>query len=145
MSRQQQQIIKLIRKYELLQYRTSKWGRTYRTTTWRSGRLQKHHVTKLIPAKQTRRWKCEEEKIAIKSTSVDLPAGDALSPGPNADAINNNCLACHSTDMVLNQPALPQATWDTEVHKMITAYRAPVDEADVGAIVDYLVKTKGKS
>jgi hypothetical protein len=46
---------------------------------------------------------------------------------------------------VLNQPALPKATWDAEVHKMITAYRAPVDEADVGAIVDYLAKTKGKN
>jgi len=86
-----------------------------------------------------------QEKIAIKSTSVDLPAGDVLFQGPDADAINNNCLACHSTDMVLNQPALPKATWDAEVHKMITAYRAPVDEADVGAIVDYLLKTKGKN
>jgi hypothetical protein len=31
------------------------------------------------------------------------------------------------------------------LHKMITAYSAPVDEANVGAIVDYLVKTKGKN
>jgi hypothetical protein len=83
------------------------------------------------------------DKIAIKSTTVDLPAGDSLFPGPDADAINNNCLACHSTEMVLNQPALPRATWDAEVHKMINAYKAPVDEKDVGAIVDYLAKTKG--
>jgi cytochrome c553 len=84
-----------------------------------------------------------QDKIAIKSTSVDLPAGDALFPGPGADAINNNCLACHSPDMVLNQPGLPRATWDAEVHKMINTYKAPVDEKDVGAIVDYLVRTKG--
>jgi cytochrome c553 len=83
------------------------------------------------------------DKITIKSTTVDLPAGDSLFPGPGADAINNNCLACHSTDMVLNQPAFPRATWEAEVHKMITAYKAPVDEKDVGAIVDYLAKTKG--
>jgi cytochrome c553 len=83
------------------------------------------------------------DKIEIKSTTVDLPAGDSLFPGPGADAINNNCLACHSTDMVLNQPAFPRATWEAEVHKMITAYKAPVDEKDVGAIVDYLAKTKG--
>src|SRR6516162_1626111 len=83
---------------------------------------------------------------AIKSVTVDLPAGDSLFPGgAGADPVNNNCLACHSADMVLNQPALPKATWDAEVHKMITAYRAPVDEADVGAIVDYLVKAKGKN
>jgi cytochrome c553 len=81
---------------------------------------------------------------SIKSTTVDLPPGDSMFPGgAAADAINNNCLACHSADMVLNQPALPKATWEAEVHKMINVYRAPVDEADVPAIVDYLVSTKG--
>jgi hypothetical protein len=82
---------------------------------------------------------------AIKSTTVELPAGDALFPGgSSADAINNNCLACHSPDMVLNQPPLPQATWEAEVNKMINTYKAPVDKADVPAIVSYLVQTKGK-
>src|SRR5580704_7496828 len=72
---------------------------------------------------------------AIKSTTVDLPAGDRMFPGgTSADAINNNCLACHSADMVLNQPTLPRATWEAEVHKMIKVYRAPVDEADLAAI-----------
>jgi cytochrome c553 len=81
---------------------------------------------------------------ALKSTAVDLPAGDSLFPGgAPADAINNNCLACHSADMVLNQPALPRATWEAEVHKMITTYKAPIDAADVPAIVDYLAATKG--
>lgn len=82
---------------------------------------------------------------AITSTTVELPSGDALFPGgSNADAINNNCLACHSADMVLNQPALSKSAWESEVHKMIKVYRAPIDETDVPAIVDYLVKTKGK-
>lgn len=81
---------------------------------------------------------------AITSTTVELPSGDALFPGgSNADAINNNCLACHSADMVLNQPALSKSAWEAEVHKMIKAYRAPIDENDVPAIVDYLVSTKG--
>ena len=80
----------------------------------------------------------------IKSTTVDLPAGDSLFPGGSrADAINQNCLACHSTDMVLNQPALPKATWEAEVHKMINTYKAPVDTADIASIVDYLVQIKG--
>ena len=83
---------------------------------------------------------------AITSTSVELPAGDALFPGgSNADAINNNCLACHSADMVLNQPALSEETWEAEVGKMIKVYRAPIDASDVPAIVSYLVKTKGKN
>jgi hypothetical protein len=51
----------------------------------------------------------------VFATTVDLPAGDDLFPGGTAaDAINNNCLACHSADMVLNQPA-PRVTWEAEV------------------------------
>lgn len=81
----------------------------------------------------------------IKSASIELPAGDSLFPGgSSADAINNNCLACHSADMVLNQPALPKASWEAEVEKMIKIYRAPIDEADVPAIVNYLASAKGK-
>jgi len=86
-----------------------------------------------------------ESQLSLKSVSVDLPAGDDMFPnGPGADAINNNCLACHSADMVLNQPALPTAEWQAEVDKMRTAYKAPIDPKDVDAILDYLVSVKGK-
>ena len=85
-----------------------------------------------------------ESQLSLKSVNVDLPPGDGMFPnGPGADAINNNCLACHSADMVLNQPPLPKATWEAEVHKMINVYKAPIDNADVPAIVDYLASTKG--
>jgi len=81
---------------------------------------------------------------AIKSTSVDLPTGDSLFPGgASADAINNNCLACHSADMVLNQPAMSKQVWAAEVNKMINNYKAPIAPEDVGAIVDYLTALKG--
>ena len=87
-----------------------------------------------------------QEQPKIKSTTVDLPAGDAMFPGGNtADAINNNCLACHSAGMVLNQPALPRAAWQAEAEKMINVYKAPIDAKDVPAIVDYLARTKGAS
>jgi mono/diheme cytochrome c family protein len=81
----------------------------------------------------------------FKSVKVDLPAGDSQFPGGTpADAINNNCLACHSADMVLNQPALPKASWETEVRKMITIYKAPIDDTDVAPIVAYLVRAKAE-
>jgi hypothetical protein len=84
-----------------------------------------------------------ESQLSLKSVSVDLPAGDDMFPnGPGADAINNNCLACHSADMVLNQPALPMTQWHAEVDKMRTAYKAPIDPKDVDAILDYLVSVK---
>ena len=44
--------------------------------------------------------------------------------------------------MVLNQPALPRATWQAVVAKMIHIYKAPVEEKDVGPIVDYLAAIK---
>jgi hypothetical protein len=85
-----------------------------------------------------------EGKLSLKSDSVDLPSGDGMFPnGPGVDAINNNCLACHSADMVLNQPALPRAQWEAEVNKMRTAYKAPIDPKDVDGILDYLVSIRG--
>jgi mono/diheme cytochrome c family protein len=81
--------------------------------------------------------------LELKSVKIDLPTGDRMFPdGPGADAINNNCLACHSAGMVLDQPALPKAAWATEVNKMINVYKAPVDPGDVDAIVDYLSRMK---
>jgi hypothetical protein len=85
-----------------------------------------------------------QSQLTLKSISVELPPGDDMFPnGPGADAINDNCLACHSADMVLNQPALPKAQWEAQVNLMRMAYKAPIDPKDVDAIVDYLVSVKG--
>jgi cytochrome c5 len=79
----------------------------------------------------------------LKPVKIDLPDSDKMFPdGPGSDAINNNCLACHSADMVLNQPALSKQAWATEVNKMINNYKAPIASEDVGAIVDYLTALK---
>jgi mono/diheme cytochrome c family protein len=81
--------------------------------------------------------------LTLKSARIELPDSDTRFQGPGADAINNNCLSCHSAGMVLNQPALPRAVWRATVEKMIHTYMAPVDKQDVAAIVDYLTRTKG--
>jgi hypothetical protein len=81
-----------------------------------------------------------EGKFSLHSVSADLPFGDRMFQGPGSDAANNNCLACHSVGMVLNQPVLSRAQWLSEVEKMRTAYKAPIDPKDVNTIVDYLVK-----
>lgn len=77
-----------------------------------------------------------------KSLSVQLPDGTDTFPGADADAINQNCLGCHSADMVLNQPALTRPTWQAEVAKMIATYKAPIAAQDVDAIIAYLYRTK---
>jgi hypothetical protein len=83
--------------------------------------------------------------IELKSVNLDLPESDRMFPdGPGADAINNNCLACHSAGMVLNQPAMSKDAWKSEVNKMINNYKAPVASEDVATIVEYLVAFGGK-
>jgi hypothetical protein len=84
--------------------------------------------------------------VTLTSQSVTLPGSNNLFPGgAAAQATNANCLTCHSAGMVLNQPALSKAAWQAEVTKMIKFYKAPINEADVPAIVDYLTSIKGKS
>jgi cytochrome c5 len=80
----------------------------------------------------------------FQSVNPDLPFGDLAFPdGPGSDAINNNCLACHSAEMVLTQPPLTRTTWQAEVDKMRAVYKAPIAEEDVKAIVDYLARIRG--
>ena len=76
--------------------------------------------------------------VTLRSVNVDFPNRDRQFEGPGADVVNNNCLTCHSAGMVLAQPRLPRAVWQGEVDKMRNTYKAPVDAADVPAIVDYL-------
>jgi len=79
--------------------------------------------------------------VTLRSVSVDFPDPGNTFPGA-ADAVNNNCLACHSAGMVLTQPHLSRADWEGVVDKMRKAYKAPIADADVSAIVDYLANLK---
>jgi cytochrome c553 len=88
--------------------------------------------------------KAASQLTEFTSVKVDLPIGDQMFPdGQNSDAINNNCLACHSAGMVLTQPRLPRKAWEAEVDKMRNVYRAPVEDEDAKAIVDYLTRIRG--
>jgi hypothetical protein len=52
----------------------------------------------------------------LKSLTLELPSSDMTFPdGPGADAMNSNCLACHSADHTLNQPTLPRKVWQEVV------------------------------
>ena len=83
------------------------------------------------------------EPMRFTSQSIELPTSDRTFPdGPGAEAVNNNCLACHSAGMVLTQPKLSKAQWTETVNKMVHVYKAPVNQADVQTIVDYLVALK---
>lgn len=82
--------------------------------------------------------------ITLRSLSVEFPSSDRGFPGrAAAQAITDNCTACHSPGMVLNQPALTPVRWQAEVNHMRTEFKAPIAAADVPAIVAYLARTKG--
>jgi mono/diheme cytochrome c family protein len=83
--------------------------------------------------------------VKAKPISYKLPEETvAFNPGPNLEVVQNNCTACHSADYIKTQPQGPKFKkdfWQVEVTKMIKLYGAPIDEADVGKIVDYLAAT----
>ncbi len=65
----------------------------------------------------------------------------AFKPGAGLDVVQGNCTACHSADYIKTQPRgekFKKDFWAAEVTKMIKVYGAPIDDADVGKIVDYL-------
>jgi hypothetical protein len=80
-----------------------------------------------------------------KPVSYQLPDETAaFKPGPNLEAAQNNCTGCHSADYIATQPRgakFKKDFWQAEVTKMIKLYGAPIDDADVPKIVDYLAAT----
>jgi mono/diheme cytochrome c family protein len=83
--------------------------------------------------------------VAAAPVNYKLPGETAaFKPGPNLDVVQNNCTACHSADYVNTQPRGPKFKkdfWQAEVTKMIKVYGAPIDDADVPKIVEYLAAT----
>ncbi|MFI5460986.1 MAG: hypothetical protein ACHRXM_36725 [Isosphaerales bacterium] len=76
--------------------------------------------------------------IILIHDEPDLPAG------PHRDAFVARCTFCHSPRLVANQPAFPREKWSEVVHKMVTAYGAPVTPAQEPQIVDYLMTYRGR-
>ncbi|MGB2932350.1 MAG: cytochrome c [Methyloceanibacter sp.] len=86
-----------------------------------------------------------EAPLELKSVTVELPFGDKVFPrAPGADEVSRNCLFCHSAGMLLYQPALSKSAWIKIIDKMIDVYKAPVVEADIPAIVNYLTDLEAK-
>jgi len=83
----------------------------------------------------------------VDAKSISLPTeGPPLkaSPLPGYAKAQTNCVACHSAEYMLYQPpTAPRAYWEAMVTRMKAVFKAPIDDADMPAIVDYLVKTYG--
>jgi hypothetical protein len=84
------------------------------------------------------RWSCRGQRQAEFFTRFPTrprPSIRALRPA------QNNCTACHSADYIKIQPEYKKDFWQVEATKKIKLYGAPIDEADVPKIVDYLAST----
>ena len=84
---------------------------------------------------------CERApEVTFADASITLPTDPVdLPEGPGRDAVIENCTACHSPSTMLQQPKISREKWEATVRKMVTLYKAPVDEKAVPQIVDYLL------
>jgi cytochrome c553 len=81
--------------------------------------------------------------VTLHSVNLSFPRSDGIFPGgAKADAINNDCLICHSAGMVLDQASLSRTDWQGIVDQMQHVFKAPFAAKDDPAIVDYLVNLK---
>lgn len=91
---------------------------------------------------------CSEEperRFTFTDVAVRLPEDTAAFPvREGSDAMNANCSGCHSTSMILLQPALTTEEWKAEIKKMREVYKAPVNPADEPAILAYLEATSAE-
>ena len=95
--------------------------------------------------------------LQTKSVAQPVPAGDStvktielpfmqpdLPDAPGKSTILSACVICHSPSYITQQPAFPRKTWEAEVDKMRKTFGAPVPDALVPEIVNYLMAIRGK-
>ena len=84
-------------------------------------------------------------KVVFADASLTLPDDpNALPEGPGRDAVLANCTACHSPSTMLQQPKVSREKWESIVGKMKKLYKAPVDDAAVPVIVDYMMHVQSQ-
>ena len=83
--------------------------------------------------------------VAALALALGVPAALAaetpveLAAGPGRDQVVAACGMCHSLDyIVMNSPFQDRAGWEKTVRKMVNVMGAPLTDAEVRTIVDYL-------
>ncbi len=61
--------------------------------------------------------KATAQRIVLKSVRVQFPQSSRTFEGAGS-AKTTYCMICHSTGMIMTQPALSEAAWKAEVAKM---------------------------
>lgn len=81
----------------------------------------------------------------LGKVSIELPRETVqLMPGPGLETATKNCTACHSADYIYMQPPLSKEQWRGSITKMKKVFGAPINEADIDTLVNYLMSQNGK-
>lgn len=79
----------------------------------------------------------DEWKLPTEQTRLKAGAGSEL--------VIAQCLLCHSVDYISTQPLLTRAQWTATLTKMQQKYGAPMPPQSTNALLDYLVKSYGRT
>jgi hypothetical protein len=63
--------------------------------------------------------------------------------GKGFDAVQANCLMCHSFGYIINQGPQSKEFWAQKVEKMVVHFKAPITKEDSATVTDYLFKHYG--
>ena len=63
--------------------------------------------------------------------------------GKGFNAVQANCLTCHSFGYILNQGNQSRDFWWKKVIKMVKHFKAPISKEDMVTVTDYLYKHYG--
>ena len=73
-----------------------------------------------------------KENVEVPYISYEIKMGKGF------EAVQANCLMCHSFGYVLNQGPQSRVFWAKKIDKMITHFKAPMSDDDVKIITNYL-------
>ena len=76
--------------------------------------------------------------------SIEVPyVAFPIKMGKGFDAVQANCLMCHSFGYITNQGRQSRKFWRGKVDKMVKEFKAPIDEKSIKIVTDYLTEYYG--
>jgi cytochrome c551/c552 len=84
--------------------------------------------------------------LSTATLALDIqlpPETTAFKQDSGAEIANAQCLICHSVEYVTMQPPMPLPFWKSSIQKMQQKYGAPIPDADVAALAEYLARNYG--
>ncbi|MGY8814120.1 MAG: hypothetical protein ACKVHQ_05320 [Gammaproteobacteria bacterium] len=70
-------------------------------------------------------------------------SADSFPDGEGKSLISSKCISCHALSTVLVKRA-SQDVWDETVNKMVSEFKAPINQNEIAVIVNYLATNFGE-